>query len=439
MNDTIRERIASIYDGKSGTLGAAAYVDHDIYELELETIFRKCWMYLGHESQLAKPGDFLSAFIAEDPVIVSRQKDGSIAAYLNQCRHRGMRLCRVDEGNARRIMCPYHGWTYDMEGGRLAGVPEEKGAYHSELDKAAWGLIHVPKVETYKGLIFGCWDANAPTLLDYLGDMTFYLESLIGRTDSGTEVIGVPHKWTIDCNWKLPAEQFCSDMYHAATTHQSAVRVMSPPNVDAKTQGFRGIEGVQYSDRGHGGGFALADRPLPNVWFEPKVQEWMFGTFPETEALLGRTRAARFGGHSTIFPNLSFLVGTQTLRIWHPRGPNKVEIFAWTLVDRKAPDDVKEAFRVGGLRAFGPGGVLEQDDSDNWVEVQRVLSGRVARESRLNMQMGLGHGISRPDLPGTLSGILSENAARAFYQRWADMLCGDEWPAWSMPTAEAAK
>lgn len=414
-------------DPEAGTLSPRIYVDPELYALEQERLFRRSWLYLGHETQIPNPNDFITAYMAEDPIIVVRQKDGSVAAFLNQCRHRGMRLCRTDAGRTSIMMCPYHGWSYSSDGGRLVGVPQEKTAYHGEINKDDWDLTRVSQVASYKGLIFGCWDPDAPDLRTYLGDVAYYLDGFIDRVDGGTEIIGMPHKWTIDCNWKLPAEQFCSDMYHAATTHQSAVRVMAPPDVDMKVQGFRDIEGVQYSDHGHGGGFALADRPMPNVWFEPLAQQWLYDTYPEVQERLGTVRAARFSGHCTIFPNLSFLVGTQTLRVWHPRGPDKIEVWAWVLVDRKAPAATKEAFRLGAVRAFGPGGILEQDDGDNWVEVQRVLRGHVARETKLNVQMGLGHEFRRSDLPGNLSGILSENAARTFYRRWRDELESENW------------
>jgi 3-phenylpropionate/trans-cinnamate dioxygenase alpha subunit len=415
-------------DIDNGVLDPLIYADEVLYQLELERVFGRSWLFLAHECQVPKPGDFFANYMGEDPVIVMRQDDGSIAAFLNQCQHRGMRLCKSDFGQTRTFTCPYHGWTYDRRG-RLVGVPHEKEGYRDELDKSKWPLRRVTRVESYKGLVFGNWDPEAPPLAEYLGDAAWYLDGYIDRIEGGSQLIGGTQKWVVNCNWKLAAEQFASDMYHAFTTHGSVITAMAPPGFDVKQQAIFVDAGVQYADRnGHGGGFFVHETPRTQMWVEKAAREWQFGSIPQAQARLGRERAQRLAGHNNIFPNFSYNLATQTARVWHPRGPGQLEVWAWVLVDTAAPEDAKQAFKLGNLRTFGPGGIVEQDDTENWIEVQKVLRGTMARKSRFCVQMGLGHERQDADgYKGTTNYVIAETAARAFYRQWKELMLAGSW------------
>ena len=139
--------------------------------------------------------------MGEDPVLVVRDSNGEVHAFLNVCRHRGNRLCRADRGNAASFTCAYHGWTYRNDG-RLAGVPYLKEAYHDELDRDRWGLVPVAQLANYKGLWFATFDAAAPPLRDYLGEMAWYLDTFVDRREHGIEIVAT-HKWVMPCNWKF--------------------------------------------------------------------------------------------------------------------------------------------------------------------------------------------------------------------------------------------
>nr|ART36369.1 C556 [uncultured bacterium] len=405
-----------------GIISPRIFSDPEIYAREVQSIFAKSWLFLGHESQIPKAGDFFSTYMAEDPIFIVRQKDGSIAALLNQCRHRGMRVCRADQGNAKAFTCTYHGWSYDTNG-ELKALPHEE--LYGAIDKRDWGLRRVTRVESYKGLLFGNWDADAPSLGEYLGSAAHYVDGLVDRLDGGTEVVGGVQKWVIACNWKMPAEQFASDMYHAAYSHISAIEACMPADYDPKVHSMADRDGLQFwTEQGHAGGYFLADRPNPSIWLEPAAKRWLEDSFDEASSRIGQKNAARVSGHNTIFPNFSWLNGTNTIRVWHPRGHDRIEVWAWVLVDSKAPPEVKDAMRKGALRSFGPSGMLEQDDGENWVEVQKVMRGAAARGGEFCYGMALG----APEIhieggAATHHGpLFSDNAARNFYRRWLQLM-----------------
>ena len=387
--------LASVYDEKAGTISPIVYADPAIYELELERIFSRSWLFIAHETQIPKAGDFLSTYMAEDPVIAVRQKDGSVRVFLNQCRHRGMKICRTDGGNAKAFTCTYHGWAYDIAG-NLVQVPLEDQSFPN-LDKSKWGARQA-RVDSYKGL------------------------------EGGTEAIGGIVKWIIPCNWKFAAEQFASDMYHGTMSHTS-------PIMAAITEEHQGIDptnlpGYQFRARNGGHGTGFFDAPEGANWgFRiEQAGEQVEGFDPEAAqsrqaAHLGDKRGTAFAQHLTIFPNFSIFNGACTARVWHPRGPNEIEVWAFGLVDKAASEAEKEQVRLMTTRTFSAGGTWEQDDGENWVEIQRVLRGHEARRTDFNIQMGAGAtSTDGPDYPGTISNAYAEEAARGMYAQWFKLM-----------------
>jgi len=427
-NDDIKRLV----NDENGTLDARIYNDEALYELELERVFARSWILLGHEDHIPNAGDFLNTYMGEDPVLLVRQKDASLRVFLNQCRHRGMKLSRDDSGNAKAFVCTYHGWAHDISG-ELIDVPFEQQAHCDRLDKHEWSPLQA-RVETYRGLIFANWDEEAPSLDEYLSDSKPYMDVMFNRTDAGTEVIGGMQKSIIPANWKLAAEQFCSDMYHAGTmSHLSGVEAGLPEGVALNDIQIPS-EGNQFRAKwgGHGTGYFVDQPGLLQAIMGPIITDYVT-TSPQAESASKRLGSSVFGQrmmgqHMTIFPTCSFLPGVNTVRTWHPRGPNSIEIWTFIVVDADAPEHIKEEFRKQNIRTFSTGGVFEQDDGENWIEVQKVFRGNKARKTKFNVQMGLGDSITdHPDFPGRIGGVYNEDAARGFYQHWLRMMTEPSW------------
>jgi 3-phenylpropionate/trans-cinnamate dioxygenase subunit alpha len=428
--------ISSLVRADEGLIDRRIFFDPDIYEQELEQIFARCWLFLAHESQIPQPGDFFSTTMGEDPILVVRQKDGSVGAYLNSCRHRGMKVCRADLGNSKGFTCTYHGWSYGIDGA-LVSVPNLEDGYYNELDTSQWGLVPVTQVESYKGFVFATWDPTTPPLEEYLGGYKYYFDAFCDRVSGGSEVIGGLHKWVFKGNWKFAAEQFCSDNYHAPISHASAFMAMmmhlSPEEMAEAAAAIQHIDGLQYSDpQGHGTGFLVEDflssfftKTLPT-----ELVDYYRRVMPAMIEHLGTDRAGGpITAHATIFPNCSFLPTTNTLRVWHPRGPDQMEVYAWILVDKTMSPEEKNAQRLQTIRTFSPSGLLEQDDGENWGEIQKVLKGTVQKRYAFNYQMGLGHSRADDRYPGDLGYVMGEKASRGFYRRYAQLMDSDVWPS----------
>lgn len=414
--------VSTLVDTKGGLIDRSIFTNQQLYQQEMRRVFAPSWLFLAHVDQFRKSGDFFTTWMGEDPVIVSRDRKGNYNAMLNSCRHRGARVCRADFGNTRNFTCTYHGWAYDLEG-NLTSIPNKDG-YPPAFSAADWGLLRVPKVEVFRGLIFGTWNPDAPPLMEALGDMAWYMDAMLDRDPRGTVVVGGVHKWVLEGNWKLAAEQFATDWYHVNMSHASALMVMSPTGKGPKSE-IVNTPGRQYvSPNGHGAGFPVH----PKSRFDAKtVHEWY-----DYDALRERLGQARVQGplttgHATVFPNFSYLPVNGSIRIWHPKGTDRMEVWAWTVLDASMPDEVRNAQRLYNLRTFGPSGIFEQDDGENWSEVQSISHGFITNRTPLNYQMGLGSERKDGVYPGATSELYSDAAGRSFYRRWAELM---NTPAW---------
>lgn len=425
-----------LVDLEQGVISRELFVDEDLYREELERLFTRAWLFVGHESQIPEPGDFFVSRTGNDSVILCRDREHKVHVFLNSCRHRGMKVCRYDQGNTEVFTCPYHAWSYATDG-TLQGVPMYKELYEGVLDRSQWSLIHVPKMTIYKGTIWVSWDDGAPSFLEYLGDAKDHLDQVLDHRDGregGSEVIGV-HKWIIPSNWKFAAENFLGDTYHNPS-HLSVDRIGIGPSARAGVGGRRDDEYTAAKHiwvsfpQGHGvhSTYTYGEaKYVPQYADRPQVEAYFRRCFEERQRRLGdKARLLPFTG--TIFPNTSFH-GRQprSLCVWHPHGAVETEVWRFFLVDADSPPEVKAALRQFYMRYSGPAGMTEQDDMENWLYATRASQGTIARRYAYNYQQSLGHVRQNDPVPGIVSQQITEESARGYYRRWRDYMAGKDW------------
>ena len=245
------------------------------FELERERIFRRLWTFVCHESELPAPGHFLTTELAGDPVLVARQPSGELGAYYNVCRHRGCLVVEAPSGVAGRFQCPYHHWTYGLDG-HLVSVPGEAAYEGSGFDRQGFGLVPV-RLESAHGLLFACLDADARPLADYLGpDVLAVLERPLGRAQYE---LFHRESWLLKANWKLFAEN-ARDGYHVPYVHASFLGRGSPPKPYRLLSNGHAYQGIAWAPDAvdEATWQRTAQYPLPG--FEPG-EGWLLNLFPD--------------------------------------------------------------------------------------------------------------------------------------------------------------
>src|SRR5580704_3428800 len=408
----------------SFSVNREVFVSREILEREQRAVFDRCWIYVGHASELRSAGDFKTRSVAGRPVIFCRDGGGAIRCLINSCRHRGSIVCREREGNARQFYCMYHGWTYNTDG-TLRNVPGEE-SYPASFDKSVMGLMGVPRFESYKDFYFANFDRDAIDLETYLAGAKAYIDLVVEQSPSGRmEIISGMQEYDIKANWKLLVENSVDD-YHLVATHATWLNYMRNSGVNmTPPKGSGLLLPTKGLGKDLGNGHLTTDNP--NYRGRP-VARWIsvYGEEAKADidairaelvARLGEARAARVADTNrnlVVFPNLVINDGSSvTVRNFFPVTPDLMHVTAWAL----GPVEETEAQRARRLHAFltfyGPGGFATPDDVAALENVQQgYASWREVRWNDLSRGMGSNEEPANTD----------EAHLRVFWRRWNELM-----------------
>ncbi|UUX94973.1 SRPBCC family protein [Aquabacterium sp. J223] len=381
----------------------SAYTSRAVFELEQARIFESTWVFVGLESQVARPYDYLTTTLGRQPVLLTRDGDGRLHCLLNSCRHRGALVALEPAGNKRVHVCQYHGWAYEPSG-RCAFLPgKEDGRYPPAFDASSdHGLVPVPRFAGYRGLLFASLSTDVPDLEAHLGDARRFIDLVMDQAPDGFETVPGAIAYTFNANWKLQLENGL-DYYHFSSTHASYMDVIrnrggegaNPPaperwfpddTMDQGTFGFDRGHAVMWGNRNS----LRVTRPLRA---DPRLFDRVSGS---TDPL--RLKWMHLNRNLTIFPNLQIIdVHSLQLRVWQPLAPDRTLMRSWCL----APVGEAAAARRDRIRQyedfFNPSGMATSDDNTMFELSQRGLAATAAGVTEGHLR-GLGPAPASPRL-----------------------------------------
>ena len=399
---------------ETGRVHRRVYTDPDLFALEMDRIFARVWIFVGHDSQIPDPGDWVRTRLGPHDVVMVRHRDGTPRVLHNRCAHRGMAVCVHPGGSGKRLVCPYHGWAYDTDGS-LLGVPHPSG-YDGGLDTklAGHAMPAVPRIDSHRGFVFASLAETGPSLLEYLGDMADALDNMADRSPEGAlELAGGCLRQTFQGNWKLHMENSV-DMVHPGFVHESSVYGArahlsgSGPAEDADQaiQMFN-ANGLAFDDwdaigiHGYEAGHVFMGGFYRGGIIDPDRKDKVFQRYRKKMiAAYGEDRMNEIFALETfnnlIYPNISINTRFQQMRIIQPVSVDRTDVRSYVFRLKGAPEEMFHTAVKFVSTANSPASpVLSDDlavfeqlqiglssDGSEWIDVSRRLGKEEAYGNR---------------------------------------------------------
>lgn len=394
------------------------YTDEAIFQAELERIWYRTWVYVGHTSEVPMPNDYILKSIGLEEIIMVRDKDGGVNLLHNRCPHRGNRVCVTSHGNARSFTCAYHGWNFSNDG-RLRGYPYPAG-FQQDLRGGEMGLGRVARVAIYKGFVFGSLAATGPTLEEHLGHAREAIDSLVTNSPQGEIELTagfLQHK--VRSNWKFLVENE-TDGYHPQVVHASVFDVADSGIGKLYNEDSSAV--TRYFGNGHSEldlrpEFRKSDQPMR--WFGTTAERLPDYT-AKMKASYGdeKAREIMIDGvrHVMIFPNL-FIAEIQ-LFVLQPLSVNETVQHVTALQFKGAPD-LNKRMRNQTMGSVGPAGFLLADDAEMYERTQRGVRQRNPEW----LYLGRGQHRERLDEQGsTIGNVTDDMPSRGMWRNYKALM-----------------
>ena len=414
------------------------YIDEELFALEMQHLWRNTWVYVGHDSQVPQAGDYFTTQIGLAPVILMRDRDGGVNVLMNRCAHKGTRLLSAQSGNCgAAIRCPYHGWTYHLDG-RIRAIPVRQGYEGTAMmdSPAGRGVVRLRHVENYRGFVFARLAEKGMGFRDYFGDSLTSIDNMVDRAPEGRlEVAGGVLRYLHNCNWKMFVENL-NDAMHPMIAHESSAGTakavwesMNMPEDAPKpmvveqllpfVSNYRFFDdmGVQIYDNGHsysGVNFSIHSKyssvgPYEQAMIDAYGEE-------RAQAILGEVR------HNTVYyPSLTIKGAIQAIRVARPLAADKTVLESWTFRLVGAPEELLNRTLTYSRLINAPTSIVGHDDLHCYRSIQEGLA------ASGNDWVSL-HRDYDPAEEGAIAGTyngLSEVSMRGQFRAWQKFMVPD--------------
>lgn len=371
----------------------SVYTDPAVFLAEQERIFRRAWLYVGHESQIPRAGDWIRTMLGPDEMILIRGEQERVSVLHNRCPHRGARLVTGERGSSAHLACAYHAWSFDSAG-KVIGIPLPDGYRPGYLDDSEQrSIARAPRVASYRGFIFASHCETGPSLVDFLKGIAFSIDNLVDRAPAGrVRQVGGPLRMRYRGNWKLFMEN-AVDLVHPGVVHASAVAAAradrdaaSLPGVTGQVvqmqlaNGLRPSEWDELSIHGFAGGHVSMDSFYRQGVIAAQRDDPVFQRY--FDALVdahgeGRAREIlsvdRF--NNLIWPNLSINSRFQAMRVVQPLAPDLTQVTSWCFALEGAPQEMQRLALRFLTAAASPVSLVAADDLEVFERCQRGFAG----------------------------------------------------------------